>query len=101
MLEFNLVVVAMIAAQTLAAIVMAVLLLGFFRPYHKSYLRHWTFSWAALAIYLLLSALGLGLAVRWHVASDDPARIATSALTGIVCHLPISLLPFGVDAILP
>jgi len=100
MLEFNLVVVAMIAAQTLAAIVMAVLLLGFFHQYHKSYLRHWTLSWAALAIYQLLSGLGLGLAVRWHVASDDPARIALSALTGIVGYLQIAWLLFGVYEIL-
>jgi len=100
MLEFNLVVVAMIAAQTLAAVVMAVLLLGFFRQYHKSYLRHWTLSWAALAIYQILSGLGLGLAVRWHIASDDPTRIAISALAGIVGYLQIAWLLFGVYEIL-
>src|SRR5437867_9978524 len=100
MLEFNLVVVAMIAAQTLAAIVMAVLLLGFFRQYHKSYLRHWMLSWAALAIFQVLSGLGLGLAVRWHIASDDPARIAISALAGIIGYLQIAWLLFGVYEIL-
>src|SRR2546428_13534917 len=100
MLEFNLVVVAMIAAQTLAAIVMAVLLLGFFRQYHKSYLRHWMLSWAALAIFQVLSGLGLGLAVRWHIASDDPARIAISSLAGIIGYLQIAWLLFGVYEIL-
>jgi len=51
--QFNLVTVITSSAQTVAALVMAILLLGFLQQYRKSYVRHWTLSWAALAGYYI------------------------------------------------
>src|SRR5438093_3761407 len=86
MLEFNLVVVAMIAAQTLAAIVMAVLLLGFFRHYQKSYLRHWVLLSSALALFQVISGVALflygieqlhrfGMSAAWQFFDTQTAYI--------------------------
>ena len=98
--EINLVVVATFAAQTLAAIIMAILLLGFLRQYGKSYLRHWTLSWTALALHQLFTGAGLTLALRFHVAANHPLRLATAALSGIFGYLQIVWILFGVYEIL-
>jgi diguanylate cyclase (GGDEF)-like protein len=98
--EFNLVVVVTAAAQTLAALVMAVLLLGFFGQYRKTYLFHWTLSWVALAAYYVTSTIGMGLGLRANVASAHPARIATATLSGIFGYLSLAWLLFGIYELL-
>src|SRR5438132_6882661 len=98
--EINLVVVATFAAQPLAAIIVAILLLGFLRQYRKSYLRHWTLSWTALALHQLFLGAGLTLALRFHIAAIHPLRLATAALSGIFGYLQIAWLLFGVYEIL-
>src|ERR1700687_1850653 len=94
--EINLVVVATFAAQTLAAIIMAILLLGFLQQYRKSYLRHWTLSWTAAAAYYVASTIRMGLALSSHVASAHPIRILTAAASGILGYLSIAWLMFGI-----
>ena len=98
--EINLVVVATFAAQTVAAIIMAILLLGFLRQYRKSYLRHWTLSWTALALHQLFTGIGLTLALRFHFASNHPLRLITASLSGVAGYLQITWLLFGVYEIL-
>jgi diguanylate cyclase (GGDEF)-like protein len=70
-----------LVAPTIGAVVMAVLLLGFFRQYGKSYLQHWMLASTALAVY--------------HVASriEHPAARWIAGLTSL---LPIAWLLFGV-----
>ncbi len=97
---FNPVEIITSAAQTLAAIVMAVLLLGFLRQYRKAYLLHWTLSWAALATYYVASAVDMGLAVHANVPSAHPVRIATATLSGIFGYLHIAWLLFGIYELL-
>jgi diguanylate cyclase (GGDEF)-like protein len=98
--EFNLALVATSAAQTLAAIVMTILLLGFLRQYRKSYLHHWMLSWAALAGYNIFFAVGLGLGLRGQMPSEHPLRIATSTAVGILGYLQIVWLLFGIYELL-
>jgi len=97
--QFNLVTVITSSAQTLAAIVMAVLLLGFLQQYHKSYLRHWTLSWAALAAYYVASSIGIGLGLH-NVPSWHPARIFTALASGIFGYLNLTWLIFGIYELL-
>lgn len=98
--EFNLVTIITSSAQTVAAIVMAVLLFGFLRQYRKNYLRHWTLSWAALAGYYIASSIGMGLGLRFNMASAHPVRILTATLSGILGYTNIAWLLFGIYELL-
>src|SRR5438128_1721048 len=98
--EFNLVTVITSTAQTIAAIVMAVLLLGFLRQYKKTYLRHWTLSWTALAGYYVVSSVGIFLAVGFGIPSAHPVRILTATLSGIFGYTNIAWLLFGIYELL-
>jgi diguanylate cyclase (GGDEF)-like protein len=97
---FDPTVVAAFAAQSVVAAVMAILLLGFHRQYGKSYLLHWTLSWAALTAYYADAAIGMGLAIRSHMASNHPVRILTAAFGGVIGYLQIVWLLFGVYEVL-
>jgi len=98
--EFNAVTVITSTAQTVAAIVMAVLLLGFLRQYRKTYLRHWTFSWAALAAYYISSSIGMGLGLGYNMPSAHPVRLLTATLAGIFGFTNIVWLLFGIYELL-
>lgn len=98
--NFDLTVIATFVAQTVAALVMAILLLGFHRQYQKSYLLHWTLSWFALAFYYADAVLGIGLAIRQQMPSAHPIRIATATTGGIIGYLQIMWLLFGVYELL-
>ncbi len=97
---FDLSVIAGFSAQTAAALVMAILLLGFHRQYHKSYLLHWTLSWFALGAYYADAAIGMGLPLRTHMPSAHPIRILTAAFGGAIGYLQIVWLVFGVYELL-
>ena len=81
------------SAQTAAAVVMAVLLFGFYRQYQKSYLWHWTLSWTALAVHG--AALHVGV-----LGVTRPFAIAFGVLAGIAGYLQIVWLVFGVYELL-
>ncbi len=98
--EFNLVTIITSAAQTVAAIVMAVLLYGFLRQYRKNYLRHWTWSWAALAGFYIASSIDTGLGLRFNMASAHPVRILTATLSGVLGYTNIAWLLFGIYELL-
>ena len=98
--EFNLVTVITSSAQTVAAIVMAVLLLGFQRQYRKTYVRHWTLSWAALAAYYVCSSIGMGLGLGYNMPSAHPVRLLTATLAGIFGYTTIVWLLFGIYELL-
>ena len=98
--QFDAVTVITSSAQTLAAIVMAILLLGFLQQYRKSYLRHWTLSWAALAAHYVASSIGMGLGLRGNVSSAHPVRILTATLSGIFGYVSLAWLLFGIYELL-
>jgi diguanylate cyclase (GGDEF)-like protein len=78
--------VATFSAQTIGAVVMAVLLFGFNRQYRKTYLLHWTFAWIAAAV--LHAATGVAGAAKlpWLLL-----------LAGVAGWLLIGWLLFGVS----
>jgi diguanylate cyclase (GGDEF)-like protein len=98
--QFNLITVITASAQTVAALVMAILLLGFLRQYRKSYVRHWTLSWTAAAGYYIASTIGMGLGLSSNVSSWHPVRILTAALSGVLGYLSIAWLMFGIYELL-
>src|SRR5438067_3725596 len=79
---------------------MAILLLGFLQQYRKSYLRHWTLSWTALAAYYVASTVGMGLGLSSNVSSSHPIRLLTASLSGIFGYLSIAWLLFGIYELL-
>ena len=93
-------VIATLFAQTAAAVVMAVLLFGFYRQYQKSYLMHWTLAWAALAAYNAVVAFGLRLAAVRHLRPSHPIEVSLAALGGIVGYLQMVWLLYGVYELL-
>src|SRR5260221_8753146 len=87
MTDRSFVVLATLSAQALAATLITALLLSFFRQYRKTYLYHWTLSWAALSVYHLAEAGAITL----------PAlAVPFSALAGMASYLQIGWLLFGV-----
>lgn len=98
--EFNLVAIITASAQTFVACVMALLLLGFFRQYRKTYLRHWMLAWVALATWDAFSALGIGLGVRQHMSSEHPLRLTTAVISGVFGYAHIAWLLFGIYELL-
>ncbi len=98
--EFNLTVAATYAAQTINAAVIAVLLFGFYREYHKSYLKHWTLSWAARAVFHLATGAGLFVAREFIYPASHPLRFAIALAAGISGYLLIGLLLFGVHELI-
>ncbi len=98
--EFNLVTVITSTAQTVTAMVMAILLLGFQRQYRKDYLRHWTLSWTALAAYYVASSVGIALGVGYNIPSAHPVRILTAVVAGVFGYTNIAWLLFGIFELL-
>ena len=97
---FNLVTVITSTAETFAAIVMAILLLGFLRQYGKNYLRHWTLSWTSLAVYNIATSVGIALGVGYNVASSHPVRILTAVGGLAFGYSSIAFLLFGIFELL-
>ncbi len=84
------------AAQTIASAVMALVLLGFYRQYGKSYLLHWTLGWTALSVYDLSSGVAGWLALELHMPASSPVRILNALVSGVSGFLQIGWLLFGV-----
>jgi len=83
-------------AQVIGASVMAILLLGFYRQYRKSYLFHWTLGWVALALFHMSSALATRMTGDFNVAATHPARSLAAVVAGISGYLQICWILFGV-----
>src|SRR5260221_5659867 len=83
---------ATLLAQALATAIIAVLLRGFHRQTRKTYLLHWSASWAALALMHAAAAgelaCGTGLSI--------PARGLLGVIGGTAGYLQIGWLLFGV-----
>ncbi len=83
------------AAQIISAGVVALLLFGFQRQYRKSYLRHWTSGWTALAVYHLASFAGFVLTFRYGASAVDPSRIAAAVLAAVAGYAQIGWFLFA------
>lgn len=80
-------------AQAAASLVLGILLLSFNRYYRKSYLRNWSLSWIAMAIYELTSALAL--LASGSMPAIHPARIALTFLAAAAGYSQPAFLLFG------
>ncbi|MEO8562081.1 MAG: EAL domain-containing protein [bacterium] len=85
--------VASLYVQSGAALLIACVFFGLHRRYWRPFLRHWTWSWLALAAYSACAAtarvVGLGRGI------DDPINMVLAALSGISGYLQILWLLLG------
>jgi hypothetical protein len=81
---------------TIASVVMALVLLGFYRQYRKTYLLNWTLGWWALAINNLFNGIWAWLALSLKVPASEPVAIVVAVIVGVTGYLQIGWLLFGV-----
>lgn len=91
--ELARVVDGILIAQTVSALVLALLVQGFYRHYGKSYLRYWAWSWWAMAAYSL-ATFGSLAAYRSDLGSG--AAVSLSLVRGIGGNVHVGLLAIGV-----
>lgn len=80
-------------AQAAAALLVAALLLAFYRLYGRGHLRYWAWSWLALAGLLAGAALSLALSRQQAVA--DALRFAVSLGASLAGYLHVTWLVLG------
>lgn len=90
--ERSFVLLATLLAQALATAIISALLFGFFRQYRKTYLLHWSASWAALSLFHAAAAGGMAFG-RGLPAGARALLMATAGAAG---YLQIGWLLFGV-----
>jgi diguanylate cyclase (GGDEF)-like protein len=87
-------------AQIISAVAMALILLGFYRRYRKSYLQHWTLGWAALAVYDIGNlAIRVSGAV-FNFPATHPARLVATIAGSVAGYTHIGWFCFGVYELL-
>jgi hypothetical protein len=88
---------AVLAAQALGSLLVAVLLGLLYRSYNRLFLLYWSYSWAALAIYSASGPVAIRLSM--FVAPSHPARLIQSFVS-ISAGLEASVwLLFGIFAL--
>ncbi len=87
------IVIAIQIVQSLAAMVLAALLLYFFNTFHHAFLHHWACSSLALAIYLGASAAALGL--YWAGPGYEFARFSCSSISLAAAYPHVAWLMIG------
>lgn len=87
------IVISMLLSQSAEAILLSLVLYGFYHIYNRGYLLHWARSWLALCIYLL------GAAPAFYLSSIleplHPIRIIISTISLIAGYLQIVWLIYG------
>ena len=83
-------------AQMVAAAVMACLLLSFYRSYRKTYLWHWTLSWAALTVCHLAVAIAGTNSVGTLYTASHPSRLVPAIVATASGYLYVGWVLFGV-----
>ena len=85
--------IALYAAQAVGALVLAVLLFGFFRHYRKGYLRAWALSWLGFVAYLAASTTSMTIATTY--SASHPLRLALTFAASFGGFLQIAWLLVG------
>ncbi|MDB4884160.1 MAG: hypothetical protein JWL95_2926 [Gemmatimonadetes bacterium] len=85
--------VAGLFVQSGAALLIACVFVGLHRRYWRPFLRHWTWSWLALAVYTSCSAASRIVGVSRPI--NDPIHITLAVLSGISGYLQIAWLLLG------
>ena len=84
--------------QAAGALITTAIFGGFYREYHKAFLREWALSWAALCV--TLAGAGIGVVLSWHLPLANPLRIGLSALVGATGYMQVVWLLFGSNELL-
>lgn len=85
--------IALNFGQSVFGLIMSLLLLAFLREYRQGFLRHWSLSWAALAIYFASVA---GLMTNMMSGGLSPAqRLSLSSLSQAAAYLHVAWLMIG------
>jgi diguanylate cyclase (GGDEF)-like protein len=79
--------------QAVAAILIASIFVSLHRRYWRPFLRHWTWSWLALAAFSSFSAASRLMAATHPI--DHPLRMTLSVLMGVTGYLQIAWLVLG------
>ena len=84
---------ATFVVQAIGAILLAIVLLGFYRHYRRGFLIHWAWSWFALCVYLM------GFVARYclapHFGEWHPLRLGISSLAIAAGYLQVAWLVSG------
>jgi diguanylate cyclase (GGDEF)-like protein len=94
--EFTLILGLTFTAQTIAALVITFLLYGFYRTYRKSYLFHWTLSFAALAVSQLSVALATAMRLKFQLPPSSAGILALAIVGTAAAYLHLGWALFGV-----
>ena len=92
-MENQIILIATNLAQAAESILLALVLYGFYRIYHRSYLRQWSLSWWCLCLYLLSSSVTIYMLPRYITL--HPAYILSSTISLIAGYWQIAFLIFG------
>jgi len=76
------VLVAQVAVQVALALIVTGILGAFHRLYRQTYLRHWSLSWLALAVYV-------GATLAAGVAGRGPLRLVAVVVTLVAGYLQV------------
>ena len=76
-----------------AALLIAAVFYGLHRRYWRPFLRHWTWSWLALAAYALCAAVARIVGVDRPL--DDPVRTVLAVMSSVSGYLQIAWLLLG------
>lgn len=79
-------------AQACGALVLALLLVGFYRTYRRDYLRQWALSWWARCVYLVGSGASVFLL---GAPASSPGRLLLSGLTLSAGYWEVAWLLYG------
>lgn len=93
--ELNIGIGLSFTAQFITAAVMTFLLLGCYRQYRKTYVYHWTLSWAALAVAQLAFVASRAATTQLDVVPLHPLRLVPSILATAAAYLHVGWLAFG------
>ena len=85
--------VAGLFAQSGVAILIAVVFAGLLRLYWRPFLRHWAWSWLALAVHA--GAGGSAIVLGTWLPINDPFRFSLALAAGIAGYLQIAWLLLG------
>ncbi|HTQ80832.1 MAG TPA: EAL domain-containing protein [Thermoanaerobaculia bacterium] len=80
-------------AQATSAVILAVVLLGFYRTYRREYLLDWAWSWWAACVFLCGGGLAVYLAE--HQPDSAPAAVLLSSISIVAGHWQVAWLLFG------
>lgn len=81
-------------AQSVGGLVLALLLVGFWRHYDRRYLADWSLSWFFLGLYHGTAAISL--MIMNDLPPSSPLRMLNSTVAGVSGYLQLVFLLFGV-----